>query len=150
MADIMDTKELYVRIKTGVDKGLKIVNIRSKEAYETILLKNRLRALKKKRRDSALDMGNTIYRSYKYKGEVNGDIIKARCAEIENIEREMDKCEEELRLVHLNAQKALGSLKALAKPAVVAICECGSEITKGSEFCPGCSKRVETQGHSNL
>jgi hypothetical protein len=144
MADILDTRDLYGRLKSGVNKGLKIVNIRSKEAYGTILIKNRLRSLKKKRRDSALDMGNTIYRSYKYKGEINQDSIMAKCAEIENIEREMDKCEEELRLVHLSAQKALGSLKALAKPAVIAICECGAEVTQGLEFCSECSKKVDS------
>ena len=146
MAEILDTRELYVRIKSGVNRGLQIVNIRSKEAYGTILLKNRLRALKNKRRDCTLDMGNAIYRSYKYKGDINEDGIKAKCAEIENIEREMDVCEEELRLVHLNAQKALGNLKALAKPAVIAICECGAEVTQGSRFCPVCSKKIEAAG----
>ncbi len=143
MADIMDTRDLYSRLKSGVNKGLRIVNIRSKEAYGTILIKNQLRSLKKKRRDCTLDMGNTIYRSYKYKGEVNQDSIKVKCAEIESIELEMDKCEEELRLVHLNAQKELGSLKALAKPAVIAFCECGAEVTQGSQYCPDCSKKVD-------
>ena len=147
MSDVLDTRELYVRIKSGVNRGLKIVNIRSKEAYGTIMLKNRLRALKNKRRDYTLDMGNAIYRSYKYKGEINEDNVKAKCAEIENIEREMDKCEEELRLVHLNAQKALGNIKALAKPPVVAICECGEEVTQGLEFCPVCSKKIEAEGN---
>ena len=142
MSDILDTRELYGRIKSGVNKGLKIMNIRSKEAYGTILIKNKIRLLKKKRRDSALDMGNTIYRTYKYKGEVNEDSIKLKCAEIQEIENELDKCEEELKLVHLNAQKALGSLKALAKPAVIAVCKCGAEVTRGLEFCPECSGRV--------
>lgn len=144
MADILDTRDLYGRLKSGVNKSLRIVNIRSKEAYGTILIKNRLRTLKKRKRDTTLEMGNSIYRSYKYKGEVNEDSIVIKCAEIENIEREMDKCEEELRLVHLNAQKALGSLKALAKPAVIAICECGAEVTQGSKYCSECSKKVDT------
>ena len=149
MADILDTRELYIRIRSGVNRGLKIVNIRSKEAYGTILLKNRLRALRKKRADSALDMGNSIYRSYKYKKEINEESVKAKCADIENIEREMDKCEEELRIVHLNAQKELGKLKALTKPAVVAICECGEEITQGYEYCPKCSKEVKSIAEIN-
>lgn len=143
MADILDTRDLYGRLKSGVNKGLKIVNIRSKEAYGTILIKNRLRSLKKKRRDSALDMGNTVYRSYKYKGQINQDSIMVKCAEIEEIERMMDECEEELRHVHLNAQKALGSLKALAKPAVIAFCDCGAEVTRGSRFCPECNNKVD-------
>ena len=144
MADILDTRDLYGRLKSGVNKGLKIVNIRSKEAYGTILIKNRLRSLKKRRRDCALDMGNTVYRSYKYKGEINQDSIMVKCAEIEEIAHKMDECEEELRLVHLNAQKALGSLKALAKPAVIAFCECGAEVTRGSQFCPECSNKVDS------
>ena len=144
MADILDTRELYSRLKTGVNRGLRIVNIRSKEAYGTILIKNRLRALRNKRRDCALDMGNSVYRLYKYKGEISEESIKLKCSQIENIELEMDKCEEELRLVHLNAEKELGTLKALAKPAVIAICECGGELTQGSKYCSACSKKVDT------
>ena len=143
MADILDTREFYSRLKSGVNKGLRIVNIRSKEAYGSIIIKSRLRSLKKTRRDTTLEMGNTIYRSFKYKGEINQDSIKAKCAEIENIEREMDKWEEELRLVHVEAQKVLGSLKALAKPAVIAICECGAEVLEGSKYCGRCSKKIE-------
>lgn len=143
MADILDTHELYNRLKSGVNKGLKIVNIRSKEAYDSILINNRLRSLKKRKRDTTLEMGNSIYRSYKYKGEINQEGIQVKCAEIEIIEQEMDKCEEELRLIHLNAQKALGSLKALAKPAVIAVCECGAEVLQGSRYCAQCSKKIE-------
>lgn len=144
MTNIPDTRALYSRLISGVNKGLRIVNIRSREVYDSIIIKNRLKSLTKRRRDTTLEMGNTIYRSFKYKRRINQDSIKVKCAEIENIELEIDKWEEELKLVHMDAQKALGSLKALAKPAVITICECGAEVLEGSQYCTQCSKKIDS------
>jgi hypothetical protein len=63
--------------------------------------------------------------------------------EVEKIEDKIEESEEQLRLVHENAQKELGQLKAIAKPKVVATCECGSEIYEGVEFCGKCFRKVE-------
>lgn len=90
-----------------------------------------------------MDMGNAVYRSYKHKGAVNGESIHAKCAEIEGIEAEMEDWEERLRLVHLNAGKALGNVMALAKPRIAAVCECGAEIYEGTRFCGKCFKKTE-------
>lgn len=143
MAEIMDTRDILNRFKDGLNKGLRIVNIRSKEAYDTLKIKNSIRQLARRRRDTVLDMGNAIYRSYKHKGSINGESIQARCAEIERIEGEIEDWEEKLRLVHLNARKALGSVRALAKPRVVAVCECGAEVFEGTRFCGKCFKKIE-------
>jgi len=83
-----------------------------------------------------------IYRTFKYKGKINQDIIETKCSDIENIEKEIEKCEEELKIIHLNAEKALGTVKALVKPRVVSTCECGAEIYEGAAYCAKCSKKV--------
>lgn len=146
MSEILDTRDMLSMVKDGIHRGLRIVNIRSKEAYDALKIKNNIRRLARRRRDTVLDMGNAIYRSYKHKGSINGDNIQARCAEIEWIEGEIEEWEEKLRLVHLNAEKALGSVKALAKPRVVAVCDCGAEIHEGARFCGNCFKKIESPG----
>ena len=116
MSEITDSRDMLSRFKDGLNKGLRIVNIRSKEAYDALKIKNTIRQLSKRRTDAILDMGNSIYRSYKHKGTVNGDNIESKCSDIEKIEKEIEDWEEKLRLVHEEANKVLGSVKALEKP----------------------------------
>ncbi len=142
MSEMSEAQYFYNKLKEGLNRGIRIVNVRSKEAYETVLIRNRIRSLKKRRTDSVLEMGNLIYRTFKYKGKINQDLVETKCADIESIEREIEKCEEELKIVHLDADKALGSVKALVKPKVVATCECGAEIYEGAAYCSKCSKKV--------
>lgn len=139
----IDTRDILSRLKDGLNTGLRVVNIRSKEAYDSIKIKNEIRGLRKRRSRKVFDMGSTIYRTYKHKGNVNEDIIMEKCSEIEGIENSIADWENKLELVHLNARKALGSLKALSKPRVIAICECGTEIHEGAERCEACSRPVE-------
>ncbi len=142
MSEMPEAQYFFNKFKEGLNRGIRIVNVRSKEAYDTVLIRNRIRSLKKRRTDSVLEMGNMIYRTFKYKGRINQDTVKTKCADIENIEREIEKCEEELNIIHINADKALGSVKALAKPTVVSTCECGAEIYEGAAYCAKCSKKV--------
>ncbi|MCZ6639887.1 MAG: hypothetical protein O6830_07970 [Candidatus Dadabacteria bacterium] len=142
MSEMSEAQYIFNKVKEGINRGLRVVNIRSKEAYDTVLIKNRIRSLKKRRTDSVLEMGNMIYRTFKYKGKINQDIIETKCSDIENIEKEIEKCEEELKIIHLNAEKALGTVKALVKPRVVSTCECGAEIYEGAAYCAKCSKKV--------
>ncbi|MEE9176072.1 MAG: hypothetical protein V3U19_07850 [Thermodesulfobacteriota bacterium] len=142
MSEMSEAQYFFNKFKEGLNRGIRIVNVRSKEAYDTVLIRNRIRSLKKRRTDSVLEMGNMIYRTFKYKGRINQDTVKTKCADIENIEREIEKCEEELNIIHINADKALGSVKALAKPTVVSTCECGADIYEGAAYCAKCSKKV--------
>lgn len=116
MSETIDSRDMLSKFKDGLNKGLRIVNIRSKEAYDALKIKNSIRQLNKKRANAIFDMGNSIYRSYKHKGAVNGDNIESKCSAIEEIEKEIEEWEEKLTLVHEEANKALGSVKALEKP----------------------------------
>jgi hypothetical protein len=142
MSEMSEAQYFFNKVKEGLNRGIRIVNIRSKEAYGTVLIKNRIRSLKKRRTESVLEMGNMIYRTFKYKGKINQDIVETKCADIESVEREIEKCEDELKLIHLNAEKALGSVKALVRPRVVSTCECGAEVYEGAAYCAKCSKKV--------
>ncbi len=142
MSEVSEAQYLFNKFKEGVNRGLKILNVRSKEAYDTVLIRNRIRSLRKRREDTVLEMGNALYRTFKYKGTINQEIVETKCKDIENVEKEIEKCEQELEFVHLNADKALGSVKALVKPKVVSVCECGADIFEGAQYCAQCSKKV--------
>jgi predicted nuclease with TOPRIM domain len=143
MADNFDSSDLLTRIKEGMNKGIRVVNIRSKAFYETVKIKNQIQSLKKQKRSALEDLGNSVYRVFKNKNSFDEESIRAKCTEVEKIEDKIEESEEQLRLVHENAQKELGQLKAIAKPKVVATCECGSEIYEGVEFCGKCFRKVE-------
>lgn len=114
--DVSDTKGMFDAVRGGITRGLRIVNIRSREAYDALRIKNRIRELSARRQNAVLDMGSSIYRSYKHKGQISVDVAREKCEAIERIDAEIISCEEELILIHSNAKKALGSLKALSGP----------------------------------
>jgi len=91
MSEMSEAQYIFNKFKEGLNRGIRIVNVRSKEAYDTVLIRNRIRSLKKRRTDSVLEMGNMIYRTFKYKGRINQDTVETKCADIENIEREIEK-----------------------------------------------------------
>ena len=144
MADIFDTSDLLTRIKDGMNKGIRVVNIRSKEVYETVKIKNQIQSLKRQNRNALENLGNSVYRVFKNKNSFDEESIRSKCMEVEKIEDRIEELEEQLRLVHENAQRELGQLKAIAKPKVVATCECGAEIYEGVEFCGKCFRKVES------
>jgi hypothetical protein len=143
MAYETEDRDLLTIFKDGVTKGLRVLNIRSKEAYDTLRIRNTLRGLERRKREAVYDMGAAVYRTFKHTGKVVEDTVSARCANIDKIESEFEGWKEELRLVHQNALKALGSIKALTKPRVVALCDCGAEIYEGAGYCGQCFKKLE-------
>lgn len=144
MAEINEASDLITKLRYGLNKGLRIVNIRSKEAYETLKIKNQIQKLTKKRRRNIEDVGNAVYRMFKHNNKFNEESIRLKCMDISSIEDEIEGREEELRMVHLSAQKELGNLKSLAKPMVIGKCECGAELYAGAKFCATCFKKVES------
>ncbi len=143
MAEVNETSDLFTKLRDGLNKGLRIVNIRSKEAYETLKIKNQIQKLAKKRRRNIEDVGNAVYRMFKHNNKFNEESIRLKCKDISTIEDEIEGREEELRMVHLSAQKELGNLKSLAKPIVIGKCECGAELYAGAKFCGTCFNKVE-------
>ena len=143
MAETNETSDLLTKLREGLNKGLRIVNIRSKEAYETLKIKNQIKKLRTKRRRNIEDVGNAVYRMYKHNNKFNEESLRSKCMDISSLEDEIEERQQELRVVHLNAQKELGSLKQLAKPMVVGSCECGADLYRGIKFCGNCFRKIE-------
>lgn len=142
MAYERDDRDLLTMFRDGVGRGLRVLNIRSREAYDTVRIKNSVRQLESRKRQAIYDMGATVYRTYKHTGKVVEDTVAAKSAEIDKIESAIEERRRELELVHSNAAKALGSVKALAGPRVASFCDCGTELNEGAKYCPECLKKL--------
>ena len=116
MSDKIENDDILTKIRIGLGKGLRVVNIRSKEVYGVVRIKNKIQGNKKKRRKSIFELGESVFKMFKLKDSFDIDSLKNKCVEITKIEQELQDFEEELRLLHLNAQKELGKLKAISKP----------------------------------
>ncbi|NIQ14828.1 MAG: hypothetical protein GTO02_10655 [Candidatus Dadabacteria bacterium] len=111
-----DDQDTISKIKMGLHKGLRVVTIRSKEVYDTVKLKNKLQSKKKSKSKATREMGESVYQMFKVKNEYDLEIIRSKCVDIAKIDQEIADTEEEINLVHLNAKKKLGELKAISKP----------------------------------
>jgi hypothetical protein len=111
-----DDRDLLTIFKDGVGKGLRVLNIRSKEAYDALRIKSSMRQLERRKRQAIYDMGATLYRTYKYTGKVVEDTVAATSAARD---------------------------RALAKPKVATLCDCGTEINEGAKYCPECLKKLD-------
>ncbi|NIP29563.1 MAG: hypothetical protein GTN99_01965, partial [Candidatus Dadabacteria bacterium] len=109
-------EDILEKFKAGFNRGLRIVNVRSKEAYGVLMTKNQIQGKNRKKKKLVEDLGNAVFRTYKHKGNINEDSIKDKCEDIIKIESDIDILYEEIQNIHDNALKELGKLKAITKP----------------------------------
>ncbi len=113
----MDNQEdILDKFKAGLNRGLRIVNVRSKEAYDVLKAKNNIQGKNRNKRKLVEELGNAVYRTYKHKGNISEDSIKNKCEDILKVETEIDDLNEQIQNIHENALKELGKLKAITKP----------------------------------
>ncbi len=116
MSDNIENEDILTMIKTRLDRGLRIINIRSKEVYGVVRIKNKIQQNRKKIKKYTSELGEAVYKMYKLKDEFDVESLKAKCTEIIKTEQEIQDLEEELKALHINAQTELGKLKAISKP----------------------------------
>ena len=116
MSDHNENGDILSVLKNSISKGLRVVNIRSKEAYGTVRLKNKISSNKKKQSKAVHQLGESVYKMFKLKDSFDNESLRNKCVEIAKIEQEQADLEEELRVLHENALYELGKLKAISKP----------------------------------
>lgn len=143
MEEDFGSADLLGKLRIGLSRGLRIVNVRSKEAYDVIKIRNEIGGKEKNKRMLIQDLGNSVFRIYKHKGSFNEESIKTKCNQLVEIEDEIEELNREIHLVHENALKELGKLKALSKPNNKIKCmNCGAENDENSGVCSGCGAEL--------
>ncbi len=104
-------------VKDRLNKGLRIVNIRSRETVDALKVKRNIVSSRKKRGRLILELGEFTFSMFQQKGEFDEAQLRDKCKEIARIDQEISDLEKQLELIHENARKQLGELKAISKPA---------------------------------
>lgn len=110
-----ENSDILGKFKSGINRGLRIVNVRSKEAYDVLMTKNQIQGKHRGKRKLLEELGSAVYRTYKHKGNINEQSIKNKCESILKVESEIDELNDQIELIHENALKELGKLKAITK-----------------------------------
>ena len=108
--------DFITKIKGGLNKGLRVVNIRSREFLDAVKIKNKIGSHKKKKKQVISEVGEAVYKMFVQKNQFDEERIREKCREVSRVEQEIKDFEEELEIVHTNARKELGKLKAISKP----------------------------------
>lgn len=143
MEEDIASADLMGKLRIGLSKGLRIVNVRSKEAYVVIKIRNEISGKEKHKKRLIQDLGQSVFRLYKHKESFNEDSIKSKCNQLSDLENEIEELNKQINLVHENALKELGKLKALSKPNSKIKCQkCGIENEENSKVCSGCGSEL--------
>ncbi len=112
-----ESSDILGKFRSGLNRGLHIVNVRSKEAYDVLMTKNQIQGKNRGKRKLLEELGSAVYRTYKHKGNINEQSIKNKCESILKVESEIDELNDQIEFIHENALKELGKLKAITKPS---------------------------------
>ena len=122
------------KVKQGLDKGVTVVSVRSKEALEAARLKAKIGTLADRKKDILEELGSLVYAAFTHEGLDLGTDAKAKAEEIAGLDAEIKGVEEELRRVHREAKQELG----------IPVCpSCQGELTEDDKFCRKCGAKVE-------
>ncbi|MGE5598904.1 MAG: zinc ribbon domain-containing protein [Bacteroidota bacterium] len=127
MADFLD------KVKQGLDKGVTVVSVRSKEALETARLKSRIADLSADRKQALAELGGMVFARFQQNAEGLSPEVRGKCEVITALDRRIQETETELRQVHRDANEQLG----------IPVCaNCGAELTEDDRFCRNCGQKV--------
>lgn len=126
MADFFD------KVREGLDKGVTVVSVRSKEALEAARIKSKIGDLADQKAQSLAELGSMVYASYQQGLDNLDEKAKERCVAIAAMDEEIKNKEAELRQVHLEAKKELG----------IPLCACGADLAEDDVFCRKCGQKV--------
>lgn len=143
MEQDMQSADLMGKLKIGITRGLRIVNVRSKEAYDVLKIRNEIGGKEKYKKKLFQDLGSSVFRLYKHKGSISEESVKTKCGQLADLENEIEELNERIKLVHENALKELGRLKALSKPNNKIKCNnCGVDNDINSTKCSDCGSDI--------
>jgi hypothetical protein len=121
------------KVKKGIDKGVTIVGVKSKEIMEAGKIESQIRDLEERKHLALEEAGMIVYKMFiqsDYDGE---EELKGKCEGIYDLDQQIEAKQAELKKVHLEAQTALGKT----------VCACGAAMEDGIKFCSNCGAKLE-------
>ncbi len=126
-------EEFIQRIKKELDKGINIINVKSKEIIETIRINNQIGNLNDQKHRIFEEIGQIVYKMSQAKEYDGTDAIKDKCRQLTELEAEIANKEVELTNIGFETKEAYGKI----------ICEsCGTVMETESKYCSNCGARL--------
>jgi hypothetical protein len=120
------------KVKQGIDKGVTVVSVKSKEIMEVAKIKNQLGTLREEQERAFLILGENVYQMYMQNG-FNEEKIRTKCEMITLLGSQIQEREVNLAQLHLRAEVALGK----------SFCTfCMAELSVGAVFCSRCGEKI--------
>lgn len=129
-------EEFFEKMRQSIGRGMVTVGAKSKAMIETTKIKGQIGMIQEQKKSALEELGNIVYATF-LKGGFDEERLKNKCEAVRALDAQVKDKEEELRRIHLEAQKVLGN------PMIIARCDCGVEIYEGSKFCGKCGKKVQ-------
>ncbi len=124
---------LFDRVKSGLDKGLAAVSVKSQEMLEVTKIKSQIGNLNGQMSDLQQKLGETVYQMY-LQDSFDQSGIQEQCESIKTLEAQIGEKEAELQVVRVKAAEAMGKR----------FCDsCKTEIEDGVKFCGNCGRKVD-------
>ncbi|HON42449.1 MAG TPA: hypothetical protein PLM74_04860 [Bacillota bacterium] len=160
--------DIFDKIKKTIGVGVDTVGAKSKELWDTTVIRARISDLKAKRRDLLEDLGRLTFEMLSG-GSLAEPVLRAKADAIHEIDRQIAAAEEEIQRIReasreqqqadaedVPAQPAEvdvpestdespacdGEPSVLEEPKPLRTCECGTLVLEGARFCVACGRPV--------
>ena len=161
MSDIFD------KIKKTIGVGVDTVGAKSKELWDTTVVRARISDLRAKRRDLLEDLGGLTFEMLSG-GSLAEPVLRAKADAIREIDRQIAAAEEEIQRIReasreqqagsedvpvqpVEADRPVSTEETTAgdgepsvheEPKSARTCECGTAVLEGARFCVACGRPV--------
>lgn len=159
-----EVSDLLNKIRKTLGTGVDVIGTKSKELWDATVIRTRIGDLRARRRGLAEQLGGMVY-TMLAEDSLDIDSVKAKAAEITEVDVEIDRAEEELARIGSEAQEKTADhdrehpdaeAKADAAPAPAGApeperateqpearrCECGAEVRAGARYCIECGRPI--------
>ncbi|MGI6131981.1 MAG: hypothetical protein ACOYES_08925 [Bacillota bacterium] len=160
--------DIFDKIKKTIGVGVDAVGAKSKELWDTTVIRTRISDLKAKRRDLLEDLGRLTFEMLS-RGSLAEPVLLAKADAIREIDRQITAAEEEIQRIREasreqqnegaedapaqplepdTSESAGESTVPDAEPSVpeeqepARTCECGTVVLEGARFCVACGRPV--------
>jgi DNA repair exonuclease SbcCD ATPase subunit len=124
--------DFFNRVKSGLDKGLNAVTVKSKEVLEVTKINGQIGGLKDQAAKLLRELGEMVY-EMNLQGVLDQQEIQQKCDAVTALKQQIQEKETELQNVHMNAAVAMGQLFCPG---------CKNEVPEGTKFCGHCGTKL--------
>lgn len=128
------------RIKSGIDKGIASVGVRSSTYLETGKLKTKIETLVGDMEEAFKEMGKTIYVQWK-EDTLKVESIETMCGHIKEMEEEVSSYQEQIERLEKERARLLERAEQ-GKKGATRTCACGYENEPSARFCVQCGNAL--------